>query len=190
MEEIWKVTDIDEKYEVSNLGRVCHRLIKGPNGEVRYRMMNTAKTGNYKILRIRNKDDKYIAYPVQVQVLKAFGEYDPNKRIVHKDGNNSNNAIDNLLQVTSKEVAETLKKQNKMHHSKLLIERCDIETREVLETYVYYSDAARFILEHSDYEQNQKNMIRVINNIRYTVTRAKRLPVKYGYYWRSRSRED
>lgn len=190
MDEIWKLTDINEKYEVSNLGRVRHRLMRGPNGEVRYRMMRDAKPGNYKILRIRNSDDKYDAYPVQVQVLKAFGDYDPNKRIVHKDGNNSNDAIDNLIQVTSKEVAQKLKEENKMHRSKVLIERCDMETREVLETYTYYTDAARFILKKSDFELNTKNITRVINNIRYTVLHAKRLPVKYGYYWRARAREE
>ncbi|WP_125588399.1 hypothetical protein [Companilactobacillus jidongensis] len=60
MEGIWKVTDIDSKYEVSNLGRIRHRLIKGPNGELRYTVTRAkglpVKYGYYWRARSRSGD--------------------------------------------------------------------------------------------------------------------------------------
>lgn len=97
MEEIWKdVIGYEDEYMVSNTGKMFS-LKSGKQLKI-YK----DKDGYHKATFSRKQKKKL--FLIHREVIKSFSTNPENKRCVnHKDGNKSNNAIDNLEWCTHKE---------------------------------------------------------------------------------------
>ena len=100
--EIWKDIDgYDGKYQVSDMGRV-RNAVEGNLLKIRLNGKSTTVVD----IRYGNKQKQYV---VKKLVLKYFmdNHQDDNKLIIiHKDGNIFNNKLENLKQVTEKEILD------------------------------------------------------------------------------------
>ena len=103
MEEVWKdIVGFEGRYQVSNLGRIKSLQYEGHKGEVKIMRPSTHHLG-YKVVSLGKKPDRK-THLVHVLVAQAFLEKPTGKEYInHKDGNKSNNCIDNLEWVTAKE---------------------------------------------------------------------------------------
>lgn len=97
MNEEWKdISGYEGLYKVSNLGNVysfkTNKILKTPIGKRGYPNLNLLKNGKQKL------------YVVHRLVAKAFIPNPDNKpEVNHIDGNKTNNCVDNLEWVTSRE---------------------------------------------------------------------------------------
>lgn len=97
-EEEW--VQIQEKYQVSNLGRV-----KNPKGRI---LGGSTHNDGYRFVTIKEKQ-----IPIHRLVAQAFIENEEDKPFVnHIDGNKMNNAVDNLEWVTQQENIQHSYKNN------------------------------------------------------------------------------
>lgn len=95
----WKIIKGYENYAVSNTGEIkslkSDRLLKGSKNNSGYKYINLVK----------NKIKK--THSIHSLVMKYFGEKrKPNSIIDHKDGNKTNNHIDNLQWISIKNNTE------------------------------------------------------------------------------------
>lgn len=188
--EIWRSLDEVPKFEFSNLGNI-RKKINYTDGHHGYRYMKKAKAGNRKRLIVEDKDfkDGYRDDLAEVYFLKAFQSYDPKKRIIHLDGDLTNNSLANLTQITPKQLLKRTKEQKLLRNVGFKIIKCREDTHEELKVYTYYSDATRDILHEQGYADNDitKTLInRTLRRIRYAVIQ-KKVPTAYGYWWISRN---
>ena len=96
MEEIWKdVKEYEGLYQVSNMGRV-------KNNHEKIRSIRTRKDGYQDIALYKNKNVKYKL--IHRLVAEAFLHNPDNKKTVnHKDGDKTNNKVNNLEWSTASE---------------------------------------------------------------------------------------
>lgn len=110
--EIWKgIPKLEDRYQVSNLGRVrsldrtitASGLGKGRTYKHKGKILKHSISGGspHYVLRTKNYDN--VGFTVRIQVLKSFGNYDSSLRIKHLDGDRTNCAIDNLEQYPNPE---------------------------------------------------------------------------------------
>lgn len=153
MKEIWKdVVQFEGYYQVSNLGNVkrlrteVQSCLKHHNGTKIVKERNlTKKIQNkyYSVHLCKNGKSKTIR--VHRLVAQAFIP-NPNNlpQINHKDENKLNNSADNLEWCTCKYNQNYGTRKYKREHSKVKpIQKIDIKTKEVLDTYFSLSYAAK-----------------------------------------------
>ena len=106
--EVWRgIPGHEDKYEVSNLGRIrgLPRFVQRGNHKlfVRGRIIRTpAKSNGYLHFKLANGDES--TYPTVHQCVAAafLGPCPPGHEINHKDGDKTNNRPSNLEYVTAK----------------------------------------------------------------------------------------
>lgn len=101
MEEIWKdVVGFEKRYMVSNMGRVKSMRFRGHSGE--QEMKPTLHHTGYMMVNLGRKPSKM--YLIHVLVATAFiPNYEAKPFVNHIDGIKTNNCVENLEWVTSKE---------------------------------------------------------------------------------------
>lgn len=109
MNELWlPIVEFEEYYEVSNLGRVrsLFRTVTHPHSGKKTiparELGQSINRGGY-VQVVLSKDGKSKPYRVHRLVLSAFVEPAPDKDANHKDGDRTNNTLDNLEWVTRSE---------------------------------------------------------------------------------------
>lgn len=105
MQEIWKdIQDFEGLYQVSSIGNVKRILfINNKVTKPKERMIRTYTTNGYKMVDLC-KQGKYKRCLVHRLVATAFIDNPLQKQQVnHKDGNKSNNTVDNLEWCTQSE---------------------------------------------------------------------------------------
>ena len=116
MEEIWKdIKGYEGIYQVSNMGQIrsCDRYIHVLNRKsyfVKGKILKTFHGGNneYRMIKLC-KDNKTTAYLVHSLVIRTFNNnYDTSLEVNHKDGDVTNNCLDNL---------ELISHLDNIHHS-------------------------------------------------------------------------
>ena len=102
MTEVWKdIEGYEGLYQVSNLGNVLRLPYKRP-------LKPSVRCGYYRIALSKNNNSKW--YSLHRLVAKAFIPNPDNlPEINHKDGNKSNNCVDNL---------EWCSRKENMHHAR------------------------------------------------------------------------
>ena len=115
MEETWKKIEGYDNYEVSNYGNV-RNIITGRD------ISQVDNYKGYKSVCLSNKGERK-SFSVHKLVLDAFN---PNtmtekKYVIHKDGDNSNNYIDNLEYATHEEKRQYFKQPREMKKIESLI---------------------------------------------------------------------
>jgi len=91
-------------YEISSDGEIIRRIKGGkPGARVGHVMKQTLTPYGYKAVGLVNDDGKKKNLFVHRLVAAAFMGDPADKQINHKDGNKTNNAVENLELVTSKE---------------------------------------------------------------------------------------
>lgn len=123
--EIWKpIKGYEGLYEVSNLGRVksLERYIECQNGH--------SRKVNERILKIRQStpgsygvvlyaDGYSNTFMINRLVIETFGKKLQRKdKVIHIDGNNQNNVIDNLRWESNSEWNSRLYREGKVSHAK------------------------------------------------------------------------
>jgi hypothetical protein len=99
IDEAWKMIPSYEDYMISNLGRVSSK--KG--NAIAHTLMSPTNMNGYKRIKL-SKFGKSKTYLVHRLVLIAFIGIDETKSFAnHKNGNRSDNRLDNLEWVTAKE---------------------------------------------------------------------------------------
>ena len=87
--EIWKDFPTDERYEVSNKGRIRNKTL--------YELLSPSGSGSGYLLFTRYKNGKFSGAYVHHAVAMAFIGNRPNRLTVsHLDGNKFNNCVENL----------------------------------------------------------------------------------------------
>ena len=126
----------------------------------------------YFYLDIRNKGAIYKCPKIHRLVMLAFYEGEEVKeQINHKDGDKSNNHIDNLEYVTNKENRQHAIKNGLKNEYDYGIAQCDLEGN-VLKTFDTGREALLYLGKNPD---NGGNIGRCINGKRATA---------YGYIWK------
>lgn len=100
MNEVWKdIVGFEEKYQISSKGRIYNKHT-GKMSRVKANKDGYVRWGSY-------VNGEMHTFSVHRLVAEAFIP-NPNKRpqVHHKDGNKSNNAVDNLEWVSAKEHGE------------------------------------------------------------------------------------
>lgn len=174
MEEIWK--DIDEfegLYQVSNLGNVKslnynhtgkERNLKARNNGWGYLFVKLYKNGNRKLFTIHRL------------VAKAFIPNPENKREVnHKDENKTNNRVDNLEWMTSKENINYGTRT--VRASKSLINH-----PEMSKSVLQFTKNGEFIKEWPSTMQIERELGFLSGNISGCCNEKKK--TAYGYVWK------
>lgn len=105
------VPDTDEKYMVSNYGRVKSFMYKKQEGQV----MKPCKMGNFLALKLKSKGEMVNWY-IHKLVATVFipKEEERFDYVVHLDLNYKNNHVSNLKWTTRDEVFEKVKIRNKL----------------------------------------------------------------------------
>lgn len=108
--EVWKpIINFEGIYEVSNYGNVrsLDREIRYSNGRVHYhkgRVLSNKSNGAYLQVDLRNQKNGKANRLVHILVATAFIDNPENKpQVDHKDGNKTNNHVDNLRWFTVSE---------------------------------------------------------------------------------------
>jgi hypothetical protein len=113
MEEIWSKIDVggfyEGLYEVSNLGRwkILPRILQTVRGKgwrlTKEKITEGSNSNGYRTIAMKKDRIKY-QIDLHILVARAFIENPENKpQVNHKDGNRSNNNVDNLEWATPKE---------------------------------------------------------------------------------------
>ena len=178
-EEVWKdVVGYEGRYMVSNLGNVKSLLYRGHSGE--HLMSITKHHTGYSIVSLGKNPKKQGL--VHVLVASAFIENPENKPFVnHIDGDKSNNRVDNLEWVTSKENVQHAirtglrnphnvpKRYGADHYSSKPVYQFDLKGN-LIQKWDCQSDAARFYRSKG-------------NSINIPVDKPRR--TQYGFVWLS-----
>lgn len=111
--EIWKdIKNYEDKYQVSNLGRIKRkeRYINNNGG---YQKINEKILTQHKQYRKNDNEYMFVNFTIKHKTLnklvhrlvaEAFlKDYDEKLQVNHKDGNRTNNNVDNLEMVTASE---------------------------------------------------------------------------------------
>lgn len=157
MEEIWKdIKGYEGLYKVSNLGRI-KRILFVNNIIVKKQdkiLKNQKHSAGYNIITLTKNSQQKICL-IHRLVAEAFLEkIDGKTYINHKDGNKSNNSVDNLEWCTQKENMQHAVKHNLIHYSKvekgaknpraLKIKMIDKDTNKIVKTFDSIVDARDF----------------------------------------------
>ena len=157
MQEIWKpIKGYEGLYEVSNFGRVKN---KNTN-----KILKPIDSHGYKYVHLCNKHHIRKNQAIHRLVALHFINIDKDKiQVNHKDGNKSNNCINNLEWCSSRD--NSLHKVNYLKKGIKKV-KC-IETGQIFDSI---KDAAEF------YDKNQSTLVAVLNHYKYNHTFAK-------YHW-------
>lgn len=111
MNEIWRTCVECDAYEVSNSGKVRRSETYPYRGFIPFKdLVQVYDKGRYRKVCMR-KNRKQLFKMVHILVASAFiGKRPADYEINHKDGNKSNNSVDNLEYVTRKENKEHAKR--------------------------------------------------------------------------------
>ena len=90
MEEIWKEIEGFEKYLISNLGRIKTKKFG------RFRKIQTNERGYNRIV-LSKKNKSYNFYIHRLVAETFINKESPEKVVIHKDNDKSNNAVTNLM---------------------------------------------------------------------------------------------
>lgn len=152
MQEIWKdIKGYEDKYQISNLGRV--------KSKERYFNNNGGKQKVYeKILtqhrQYRKNDNEYLFVNFTIKhktinklvhrlVAQAFLEdYDENLQVNHKDGNKTNNNINNLEMMTGSENKLHAYRVLKRKHIENIVLQFDLQNN-LINEYINVCEASR-----------------------------------------------
>jgi len=111
--EVWKpVVGFEDRYEVSNLGRVKSIIKKWSSRGNRMMTPTIDKRDGYCIVCLHNHEGKQMNKRVHKLVMKAFKPEGEKRFINHKDGVKTNNNIINLEWATPKENAQHCRANN------------------------------------------------------------------------------
>lgn len=155
MEEIWEdLKGFDYHYQVSNLGRIT-RLTKTKG--LRFLNGQLNHNGYLRVELIKNHKPHFLR--VHRLVAQAFIPNPMNKpQINHKDGNKTNNCVDNLEWVTNQENCEHAQKNGLTNYNEKPVAL--IDKGKIIKRFDSISAAAR-----------QMNIR--FNKIRYQLTKCK-----------------
>lgn len=143
--EIWKdISDYIGYYQISNLGRIrsLDRMVSQKKCSSEYSRLMKGKilktkitNSGYELVHL-SKDGVVKAYTVHKLVYMAFnGDYDFSLQINHKDGNKTNNRLENLELVNqSDNVKHSYRVLNHKKYNALQV-RC-VESNEVFNSIV------------------------------------------------------
>ena len=97
----WKDIRNYENYQISDCGKVRSNFIS--KDKSKYKEIKLQNNNGYKLVQLNNKDSK-LMFRVHRLVAEAFIPNPENKRTVnHKDGDKSNNSVNNLEWATHSE---------------------------------------------------------------------------------------
>lgn len=167
--EEWKYLD-DTNYQISSMGRIKHYDSKKKQYNI---STGTQNSKGYMQFTIHTKDGKWKIKLVHRLVAELFCENDDSKhktQVNHKDGNKTNNCIDNLEWVTPKENTAHAIATGLSSITKKPIYQIDTTTNEILNTFSCLKEALDFI---------GKKYKRSIED----VCKGKR-KTAYGYKWK------
>lgn len=111
-DEEWKfIPDSDEKYMVSNYGRVKSFVFKKTEGQI----MKPAKVGNFLALKI-SVNKKMVSWYIHKLVATVFipNSNEELTHVVHADLNYMNNRVSNLVWVKKEKVHENERLRNSL----------------------------------------------------------------------------
>ena len=157
MEEIWKdIKGYEGLYQESNLGRIkrflfVNNIIVKKQDKI---LKNQKHSAGYNIITLTKNSQQKICL-VHRLVAEAFLEkIDGKTYINHKDGNKSNNNVDNLEWCTQKENMQHAVKHNLINYSTrekgaknpraLKIKMIDKDTNQIIKTFDSIVDARDF----------------------------------------------
>ena len=126
-DEIWKTVDFNNKYLISNYGRI-KRVYK--NGKDRLLMPYIKKKNKRLVIKI-SKNGKQKEHFIDHLVSDMFLGHKEGMCRYHKDGNIYNNRVENIGFITRKELGRRTGSKSKS----IPVLKIDIETGEVLEEY-------------------------------------------------------
>jgi hypothetical protein len=172
--EIWKEIDINNKYEISNNGRVRNKLTKCLLKQRCYNGYMSVCIGHLK------------KYPIHILVANAFIENIENKYSVdHIDKNRLNNNVDNLRWATNKEQCENRNWSKGDYYRK--IHQIDKETKVIINIHNKVNDAVDYIYSNNLCNKStQKNSIK---SVLFKTLQCKK-DTLYGYIWKYETNED
>lgn len=137
MEEIWKdIKGYEGLYQISNFGRVKSLKRKTLNSKCLYdKILNNRINHNGYFMIFLSKNKKIKGFRINRLVAEAFLPNPNNKpQVNHKDGNKTNNRIDNLEWCTAKHNTQHAIKNglrtNKYHRE---IVQCDLDNNLIKE---------------------------------------------------------
>ncbi len=169
--EEWKIISDNDKYMVSNKGRVKNKIMNS--------LMGQSKNGDgYMRIILDSKQ-----YYVHVLVAKAFIANPENKlSIDHIDKIRDNNVVKNLRWSTSSEQKKNQKKRDIQKTSK--IQRIDPKSDEILEIYDNIYIAIKYIIDQklSQMEFQSSIMANIGESVR--ANKIGRIKTSYGYLWK------
>lgn len=133
-DEIWKPLNINDKYLISNYGRVKRLYMNGKSKLI----TPFLKQNKWMIIKI-NVDGKCRQQVLHVLVARNFLEVEPGKVIYHKDGNKFKNHADNLGFITREDIGHKFGGNAKA----VPVLKLDADTGEVLDSYENIREAGR-----------------------------------------------
>ena len=107
MQEEWKVCVLNEKYEVSNMGRLRY-------GPTRHVVTLYCNTNGYTSCTVNQAGRKYTMYTHKAVALTFLGPRPKGCVIDHIDKNRANNRVDNLRYISFSENSKNSKKKKKV----------------------------------------------------------------------------
>lgn len=140
MKEIWEdIPNYEGLYQASNLGRIkSKRKVLKPN---------YTQNGYLKVQLSKNGKTK--TYLVHLLVKRAFDGYN-NLQVDHKDGNKSNNCLDNLEYVTQQENTIRAWNNNLISRKENKIDQYDLSDN-FIKTWFNCGDIEKYLnLDHSN----------------------------------------
>ena len=165
--EKWEDIEFNKNYEISDKGRVRNKLSKSLISQRCYNGYMSCSIGENKRCLIH------------LLVANAFIPKEEGKNSVdHIDKNRLNNNILNLRWATNKEQCENRSWSKGDIHRK--IQRIDINTKILLETYNNINDAVKYIFDNDLCKETTN--AKSVNSTLWNASRKNE--IRYGYLWK------
>ena len=171
MQEKWKPIEGFEGYKISNQGRVksLSRTIKKSNGSlyvVKEKILKQSHNKQGYSMIILRKNSKSNGLSIHRLVAKTFLKGDVKKQVNHKDGNKTNNLVDNLEWVTASENIQHsydmgLRCKGEKHHMSKL-SNTDVEN--IRKRYVRHSKNNNSYTLASEFNVSPRQICGIVKN--------------------------